>query len=121
MENLSAIVLLSPLVSLLFLVSFSLQSQTRALGRKPGREGLQVPVPVCPVPAQQTKKGAKHLLDQVVEVNGCAQKHPHPDEGQKAQGDNQGGDGSVEAVVAIRLHLVQNGHLLHDHECTEGQ
>lgn len=56
-----------------------------------------------------------------MEINGRAQKHPDPDEGQKAQGDNQSGDGSVEVVAAIRLHLIQHGHLLHDHECTEGQ
>lgn len=56
-----------------------------------------------------------------MEIDGRAQKHPHPDEGQEAQGDHQGGDGHVEAVASVRLHLVQHGHLLHNHEGTEGQ
>ena len=56
-----------------------------------------------------------------MEVDGRAQKHPHPDEGEEAQGHHQGGDGRVETVVSVRLHLVQHGHLLHNHEGTEGQ
>jgi hypothetical protein len=116
-----AIVLLSLCPSLSFLVSISLQSQTTTLGRKSWRERLQIPIPICSVPAQQTKHGAEHFLGQVVEINGCAQKHPHPDEGQETQGDNQGGDGGMEVVAAVRLHLMQHGHLFHNHERTEGQ
>ena len=56
-----------------------------------------------------------------MEVDGRAQKHPHPDEGEEAQGHHQGGDGRVEAVVSVRFHLVQHSHLLHNHEGTEGQ
>lgn len=56
-----------------------------------------------------------------MEINRCAQKHPYPDEGQEAQGDNQGGNGSMKVVAAIRLHLMQHRHLLHNHERTEGQ
>lgn len=56
-----------------------------------------------------------------MEINGSAQKHPHPNEGQEAQGDDQRGDGGVEAVASVRLHLMQHSHLLHNHEGTEGQ
>lgn len=112
---------ITPFVSLLFLVTVLLQIQTRALGRKSWGKGFQIPKPIGPIPAQQTKQGAKHLLGQVVEVNSCAQKHAHPDEGQEAQGHHQAGDGSVEAVAAVRLHLMQHGHLLHNHKGAEGQ
>lgn len=56
-----------------------------------------------------------------MEINGSAQKHPHPNEGQEAQGDHQGGDGGVQAVASVRLQLMQHSHLLHNHEGTEGQ
>lgn len=56
-----------------------------------------------------------------MEINSCAQKHQHPDESQNAQGHNQGGDGSVEAVASVRLHLMQHGHLFNNHEGAEGQ
>lgn len=98
-----------------------LQIQTRGLGRKSWGKRFQIPTPVGAIPAQQTEQGAEHFLGQVVEINGRAQEHPHPNEGQEAQGDDQGGDGGVEAVVSVRLHLVQHSHLLHNHEGTEGQ
>lgn len=60
-------------------------------------------------------------MRQVVEINSRAQKHPHPNEGQGAQGDDQGGDSCVEAVASVRLHLMQHSHLLHNHEGAEGQ
>lgn len=56
-----------------------------------------------------------------MEINGRAQKHQHPYEGQEAQGDHQAGDGSVQAVASVRLHLMQHSHLLHNHEGTECQ
>lgn len=112
---------ITPFVSLLFLVTVLLQIQTRALGRKSWGKGFQIPKPIGPVPAQQTEQGAKQFLGQVVEVNGRAQKHPHPDEGEEAQGHHQGGDGGVEAVASVRLHLMQHSHLLHNHEGAEGQ
>lgn len=112
---------ITPFVSLLFLVTVSLQIQTRALGRQSWGKSLQIPKSIGPIPAQQTKQGAEHLLAQVVEVNGCAQKHTHPDEGQAAQGHHQAGDGRVQAVAPVCLHLVQHGHLLHNHKGAEGQ
>ena len=120
-KKLLTLVLPSSLLFLLFLVSVLLQVQTGALGRESWRKRFQIPTAVRPVPAQQTEQGAKHFLGQVVEVDGRAQKHPHPDEGQEAQGHHQGGDGCVETVVPVRLHLVQHGHLLHNHEGAEGQ
>lgn len=111
----------TPFASLLFLITVLLQIQTRGLGRKSWGKRLQIPKPVCPIPAQQTEQGAKYFLGQVVEINSSAQKHPHPNEGQEAQGDDQAGDGGVEAVASVRLHLMQHSHLLHNHKGTEGQ
>lgn len=56
-----------------------------------------------------------------MEVHSRAQKHAHPDEGQQAQGHAQRGDGGVQRVAALRLHLAQHGQLLHDHEGAVGQ
>lgn len=112
---------ITPFVLLLLLITILLQIQTRALGRKSWGKRFQIPKPVGPIPAQQTKEGTKYFLGQVVEVNGRAQKHPHPDEGQEAQGHHQGGDGSVETVASVHLQFMQHGHLLHNHKGAEGQ
>lgn len=113
--------MVTPFVSLLFLVTVLLQMRTGALGRQSWGKRFQIPTPVRPVPPQQAERGAAHFLEPVVEVHGGAQEHPQPNERQRAQGDDQGGDGGVEVVAAVRLHLVQHGHLLHNHEGAEGQ
>lgn len=85
--------------------------------REPGRQRLQVPQAVGSVPPQQATEHPQELIQRVVEVQGGAAEHPHPQDHQPVQSDVQQVQHQArEGGYTRRLQVGHGRRLLHDEE-----
>lgn len=53
-----------------------------------------------------------------MEIDGSAEKHEHPDHGEKTQGNKQAVDHNTQLRVLVYGQAFQHSHLLHNHQST---